>query len=244
MVTTANIEKTQRTALEMAEAQREAYEALAENFSAAQRRSTGLANGGIEFAKLQEDNARAAQDWFANGLKLLQLQERNAEFARGWTDDAIKALREQTEQNLRTGEAFATTIRKQQEGFRSLTQQWVGAYWNFFSPLAYVREGMKITQQATEQVARNGLRVAEEATEQTEEVLRQTEKATREAEVRTTVFAALGTADYDELSVDDISKKLNGLSNEQLRKIREYEKGSKNRETLIEQIDGKIRANS
>lgn len=223
MVTTANIEKTQRTALEMAEAQREAYEALAENLSAAQRRGTGLANGGIEFARLQEDNARAAQDW---------------------TDDAVEALREQAEHNIRTGEAFARTIRKQQEGFRSLTQQWVGAYWNFFSPLAYVREGMKITQQATEQVARNGLRVAEEATEQTAEVLRQTEKATREAELRIAVSEAVKTADYDELSVDDISKKLNGLTTEQLRKVREYEKGNKNRETLIEQIDRKIRANS
>ncbi len=244
VVTTANIEKTQRTALEMAEAQREAYEALAENFSAAQRRSTGLANGGIEFAKLQEDNARAAQDWFANGLKLLQLQERNAEFAQDWTDDAVEALREQAEQNLRTGEAFARTIRKQQEGFRSLTQQWVRAYWSFFSPFAYVREGMRITQQATEQVARQGLRVAEEATEQTEEVLRQTEKATREAELRIAVSESLKTANYDELSVDDISKKLNGLATEQLRKVREYEKSNKNRETLIEQIDRKIRANS
>ncbi len=241
---TANIDRTRRTTQEMAEAQRDAYEALAENFAAAQRRGAGLANGGLEFARLQEDNARAAQEWFANGVKLLQVQQRNAEFAQGWTNDAIEALREQTEQNLRTGEAFATTIKKQQEGFRSLTQQWVGAYWDFFSPFSYVREGMRITQQATEQVARQGLRVAEEATEQTEEVLRQTEKATREAEVRTTVSAAMGTADYDELSVEDISKRLDGLSTEQLRKVREYEKSNKNRETLIEQIDRKIRANS
>ena len=34
------------------------------------------------------------------------------------------------------------------------------------------------------------------------------------------------------------------LSAEQLRKVREYEKHNKNRETLIEQIDRKIRANS
>ena len=244
MVTTANIEKTRRTALEIAEAQRDAYEALAENLSAAQRRGTSLANGGLEFARLQEDNARAAQEWFASGVKLLQAQQRNAQFVQGWTDDAVEALREQTEHNLRTGEAFARAIRKQQEGFRSLTRQWVGAYWNFFSPFSYFQEGMRVTQQATEQVARQGLRIAEEATGQTEEVLRQTERATREAELRTTVFTALGTANYDELSVDDISKRLNGLSNDQLQKVREYEKRNKNRETLIEQIDRKIRANS
>ena len=52
------------------------------------------------------------------------------------------------------------------------------------------------------------------------------------------------TANYDELTVDEISKRLNGLSTEELRKVREYEKRNKNRETLIEQIDRKIRANS
>ena len=80
VATTTNIGKTARTAREMAETQRDSYEALAENFTAAQRRSIGLANGGLEFIKLQEDNARAAQEWFANGVRLLQLQQRNAEF--------------------------------------------------------------------------------------------------------------------------------------------------------------------
>jgi predicted DNA-binding protein (UPF0278 family) len=106
------------------------------------------------------------------------------------------------------------------------------------------RQGLRVAEEATEQVARQGLRVAEEATEQTDEVLRQIEKATREAELKATVLGALKTANYDELSVAEISKRLDGLSAEQLRKVREYEKQNKNRETLIEQIDRKIRANS
>src|SRR5215204_2072447 len=91
-ITTNNIEKTARTAREMAQAQREAYEALGENLAAAQRRTMGLANGGLEFMKLQEDNARAAQEWFANGVRLLQLQQRNAEFVQGWMGDAAEVL--------------------------------------------------------------------------------------------------------------------------------------------------------
>jgi predicted urease superfamily metal-dependent hydrolase len=98
--------------------------------------------------------------------------------------------------------------------------------------------------EATEQVGRQGLRVAEEATEQTDEVLRQAEKVTREAELEVAVFSALKTADYDELSVAEIAGRLEDLSTEELRKVREYEKRNKNRETLIEQIDRKIRANS
>ncbi len=44
------------------------------------------------------------------------------------------------------------------------------------------------------------------------------------------------------MTVDEISRRLDGLSVKQLEQVREYEKQNKNRETLIEQIDRKIRA--
>src|SRR5215203_725218 len=260
--TAKNIDKTARTAYEMAQAQRDSFEALAENFASAQRRSMGLAEGGLKFVKLQEDYARAAQEFFANGVKLLQLQGRNAEFVQSWTEDAVEVVREHAEHNARTAEAFARAISRQQESFRTLTQGWVGAYTDFFSPFAYARQGMRTFQQATrqglettEQVARQGLRVAEETTKQglrvaedtaerTDKVLRQTEKATHEAELRSAVFSALGTTDYDGLSVEEVSRRIEGLPAEQLKKVREFEKQNKNRETLIAQIDRKIRANS
>jgi hypothetical protein len=242
--TMRDIEKTTRAVREMAEVQRDSYEAFAENFAAAQRRGMRLAEGGFRFMRLQEENARATREWFASSMRLLQLQQRDAEFVRGWTGEAVEAVREQSEQNARTAEAFARSASKQQESFGALTRQWVGAYRDFFSPFAYFREGVRITQQAnqqaleaTERAAGQGLRLAHEAAEQTEQ-------ATREVELKTAVSGALGTANYDELTVDEISKRLGGLSSEDLRKVREYEKRNKNRETLIEQIDRKIRANS
>ncbi len=251
MAVTTNTEKMGRTAREMAEVQHDSYEALAENFAAAQRRGIGLADGGLEFMRLQEDNAKAAQEWFAGGLRLLQLQQRNAEFVQNWTGDAVEALREQTEHNARTAEAIARGVSRQQEGARALTRQWVGAYRDFFSPFAYARQGVKTFQQATrqglevtEQVTRQGLRVAEEAVEQTDKALRQTEKAAHEADLRAAVFGALKTTDYDALNVEEVSRKIDGLPVEQLKKVREFEKRNKNRETLIEQIDRKIRANA
>src|SRR5215211_8555389 len=120
VATSAHIDKTTRTAREMAETQRDSYEALAESFAAAQRRSIGLANDGLEFMKLQEDNVRAAQEWFTNGVRLLQLQQRNAEFVQGWMGDAAEVVREQTQHNVRTAEAFTRGISKQQEGYRAL----------------------------------------------------------------------------------------------------------------------------
>src|SRR4030095_4670128 len=137
--TTRSIEKTTRTAREMAEVQRDSYEALAEHFAAAQRRTIGLAEQRLKFMKLQEQSARAAQEWCAGGVKLLQLQQRNAEFVQGWTGDAVEALREQSEHNVRTAEAFVRSASKAQEGFRTLTQTWAGAYRDFFSPFAYFR---------------------------------------------------------------------------------------------------------
>jgi hypothetical protein len=55
------------------------------------------------------------------------------------------------------------------------------------------------------------------------------------------VLGALQTTDYDELTVAEISERLDGLSTEQLKQVREFEKNNKNRETLIGQIDRKIR---
>ncbi len=84
--------------------------------------------------------------------------------------------------------------------------------------------------------------MAQEAAERSEDVLRQTEKAAREAELRTAVLGALESTDYEGLTVEEISARLDGLTVRQLEQVREYEKDNKNRETLIEQIDRKIRA--
>jgi hypothetical protein len=262
VATTTNFEKMTRTAREMTEAQRDSYEALTENIAAAQRRGVGLARGGMEFLRLQEQNAKTAQQWFSSTMRVVQLQQRNARFAQSWLREGAEALREQTQHNLRTAEVFARSARKQQEAFRSLVQGWTDAYEGFFFSFDYAQEGVKVLQQATdrglkatqgvveqgaevtEQVARQGLRVAEETTEQTEEVLRQVEEAAREAELRTSVLGALETDNYDTLTVAEITEKLGDLSVEELKKLRELEKRTKDRESLVERIDRKIRANS
>jgi uncharacterized protein (TIGR02271 family) len=46
---------------------------------------------------------------------------------------------------------------------------------------------------------------------------------------------------YDVLTVEKVKKKIGGLSEEELKKIRSYEKKHKNRKTLVEQLDRKIK---
>ena len=51
-------------------------------------------------------------------------------------------------------------------------------------------------------------------------------------------------AGYDELNVKEVGDRLDGMSAAEVRTVREYEKRNKNRETLIEQFDRKLRAAS
>ena len=49
---------------------------------------------------------------------------------------------------------------------------------------------------------------------------------------------------YDELTVEEISGRVGGLSVEDLRVVRDYEERTKNRGTILEQLDRRIRMGS
>ena len=49
---------------------------------------------------------------------------------------------------------------------------------------------------------------------------------------------------FDELNVKEIADRLDSPAGTEIRTIREYEKRNKNRETLIEQFDRKLKAAS
>ena len=56
--------------------------------------------------------------------------------------------------------------------------------------------------------------------------------------------ATFPIAGYGEMNVREIGDRLEGLSAVEIRRVREHEKRNKNRETLIEQFDRKLRAAS
>ena len=62
--------------------------------------------------------------------------------------------------------------------------------------------------------------------------------------VETGVNGGFPISGYDELNVTEIASRLDGLTAAQLREVREYEKRNKNRETLIEQFDRRLKAAS
>lgn len=248
MMNKKDVDRMTGATREMAEAQREAQEAAAESFMSMQRRSMQVARDGLKFIELQRDNMDAARDLWSSGMKLASVQQRNADFARRWMSGAADAMRGQAEQNVRTAEVFARSARAQQENFQSLTRMWAGAYQDYFSSFAgYARQGAELTKQATEQgientrqVAEQGMRLVDDAAETGAQAARQSANGSRGA----LLISALENGGYDEMNVGDITKSLDGLSEDELKKVRTYEKRHKNRETLVEQIDRKIKANS
>ena len=59
--------------------------------------------------------------------------------------------------------------------------------------------------------------------------------------VENEVLDAFPIPNYDELNIGEVTKALDTLTAEQIRKVREYEKRNKNRETLVEQFDRKLK---
>ncbi len=241
---TSNIEKTTRTAQEITESQQRAFEAVADNLLSFQKRNTEVARGWSEFLKLQESNAKLAQDLFNNGMRFAELQQRNIRFAQEWMGYGVNFWRDQAESNTRTAEIVARSASDQQESFRKLAEQWASAYEGFFSSWnSYAGEGLRSVQQAAEQGletaeqnTRQGLRIAEDVAEEAAE---QTERTMRQADPN-----QLPIEGYDDLNVSEVSAKLDGLTAAELKKVEAYEKRNKNRETVIEQVERKVKATS
>jgi len=66
--------------------------------------------------------------------------------------------------------------------------------------------------------------------------------ATAEGAERTAEKAVFPIAGYDEMNVEEVSGRLDDLSVEELQLVRDYEERNKRRNTLLEQMDRKIRA--
>jgi hypothetical protein len=200
-------------------------------------------------ARTTQNSAYTAMDY------AVKAQEINTNLLQRTTELWIEGLRKQADLSQEMAQGFFEKAEEQAHATHDFLGQWNKAFAGYplmgFPFVRMAQRTLRTTQeatqqslQATQQVAHQGLRLAEEATEQTEEAIRQTEKATRKAELQAAVLGALRTEDYNELTVAEISNKLDDLSVEDLKKIREYEKRNKNRSTLIEEIDHRLTRSS
>ena len=164
---------------------------------------------------------------------LAEAQEINTEFARRATETWIEAIRNQTELNQRMVQRLYGEVEGQTSAWQGFLQDWMSVYSTPFSnpfgsvdPFDYLRQGVETTTRNVEQV-----------TDMTQKTT-----AAGIASANASANGGFPIAGYDEMNVEEVSPRLEGLSEDQLKRVREYEKRNKNRDTLIEQIDRKIEA--
>jgi hypothetical protein len=96
------------------------------------------------------------------------------------------------------------------------------------------------TQKATETAAKSAQKSSEPAAEETQ---KSTEIAAKDAQ-KNTETATLPIEGYDEMNVGEVSERLGGLSVDELKRVRKYEKDNKNRGTLRKEMKRKIKTTS
>jgi acetyl/propionyl-CoA carboxylase alpha subunit len=213
MTITTNIDKRTRTTRQMTELQRDSFETLAKNFAALQRR-----------------NVELTQMWMT-GVYRTFFPFTYAIYAQ----EGLKAAQQSTEQALEaTQQALEATQQVAQQGLRVAEEATVKA-----------EQATAKAEQATakaEQATMEAKQATAKTQAETREAALRLEEETREVALQAAVHRSLETKDYEELNVDEVSKKLDGLSATELKKVREYEEHNKNRETLITEIDRRISA--
>ena len=184
-----------------------------------------------ETAQQMSQSAQRAGRIF-NGY-LAEAQEINTEFARRATETWIEAIRNQTELNQRMVQRLYGEVEGQTGAWQGFLQDWMSVYSAPFSnpfgsvnPFDYLRQGVETTTRNVEQV-----------TDMTQKTT-----AAGIASANASANGGFPIAGYDEMNVEEVSARLEGLSEDQFKRVREHEKRNKNRDTLIEQIDRKIKA--
>jgi hypothetical protein len=188
--------------------------------------------------------ARRFAETLADSYRLVYAQaaesrERQERRAREFSELVAENLREQTEASRSAAQQLSEQAARQQEAGQALAQESVEAYAEFLN------DAFSRYQSGTERAAQNvqegtmaaGRTVAGVVGAATGAVGATVEGAERAAEAA--VFPIEG---YDEMNVEEISERLDDLSVEELQLVRDYEELNKRRETLLEQLDRKIRA--
>ncbi len=161
-----------------------------------------------------QESARILTDY------TVKAQELNTQLARRAVEVWIDGLREQTELSQGMAQELFGKVEEQADLYRSFFGQWGNVPMTRF-PFAGMASDAKFP------FRRQGMRLVENTVGNAEEV------------IETATFPIAG---YEEKNVDEISARLDGLSDEQIRHLRTYEKVHENRQSLIERFDGKLRA--
>src|SRR5215208_202141 len=160
-------------------------------------------------------------------------------------------------------QSLAEQIQKQQQNSQQMIQELMNTYMQLLNtPGSYLSGQAEQQQQTLHQTAQQWMEQAQQQQQTFQQRAQQQQQSFQQMtqEVMSTYsklfnipisYAKEGIRDaqfpiegYDELTVEEISGRLGSLSREELREVRDYEERTKNRETLLEQLDCRVRGGS
>src|SRR5919112_44399 len=160
-------------------------------------------------------------------------------------------------------EVLAEQIQKQQQSSQQMIQDLMNTYMQLLNtPGSYLSGQAEQQQQTLQQTAQQWMEQAQQQQQTFQQQAQQQQQSFQQMtqEVLGTYsklfniplsYAKEGLRDaqfpiegYDESTVEEISARLGALSTEELREVRDYEERTKNRETVLEQLDRRIRSST
>jgi len=159
-------------------------------------------------------------------------------------------------------QSLAEQIQKQQQLSQKMTQELMNTYMQLLNtPGSYI-SGQAEQQQTLQQTAQQWIEQAQQQQQTFQQQAKEQQQSFQQMaqEVMSTYselfnipisYAKEGLRDaqfpiegYDELTVEEVSGRLGALSTEELREVRDYEERTKNRDTILGQLDRRIRGGS
>ena len=160
-------------------------------------------------------------------------------------------------------QSLAEQIQKQQQYSQQMTQELMNTYMQLLNtPGSYLSGQAEQQQQTLQQTAQQWMEQAQQQQQTFQQQAQQQQQSFQQMtqEVLGSYsqlfniplsYAKEGIRDaqfpiegYDELTVEEITARLGSLSAEELREVRDYEERNKVRETILEQLDHRIRSGS
>jgi hypothetical protein len=160
-------------------------------------------------------------------------------------------------------QSLAEQIQKQQQNSQQMIQELINTYVQLLNtPSSYLSGQAEQQQQSLQQTAQQWMQQAQQqqqtfqqqAQEQQQSFQQMTQEVLGSYSKLFNIplsYAKEGLRDaqfpiegYDELNVEEVSARLGALSAEDLREVRDYEERTKNRDTILEQLDRRIRSGS
>jgi hypothetical protein len=214
--------------------------------------------GGISTVHNTTDNAQMAK-----AVQTISRTTQNT--AHTAMDYALKTQEMNTRLLQQTSQAWIDGFRYQVKLSQGMAQVFFGQWGNALASMTPVTLPVErqSRSEVTEEPATNGVQkvsepaakdaqkaieIAEKAEKQkAEKVARKKKKATEVAAKdaqKNTETAAFPIDGYDEMNVGEVSERLNGLSIDELKRVRKYEKGNKDRGSLRKEMKQKIQTTS